>query len=283
MKVGLVVHHRRSASREAAVEAAAHLRTLGVDVAMARPDAEQPDVGVPQLSHDAFADGLDLAMSFGGDGTFLRAAHLCRGAGVPILGLNLGRLGFLADAELDDLDEVLHAVANRDFRIEERPTLEVWSSDSEGRRLSEDWALNEVSIEKSARQRILLMELHVARSRFARIPADALVVATSTGSTAYAFSAGGPILSPEVRALLVTPVAPHSLFARTVVVGEDEQIDVEILPEQSPAIVSCDGREPVTVPAGGWVHATGGGQPVRLARVSSIDFYGVVRTKFGLR
>jgi NAD+ kinase len=235
------------------------------------------------LDPDAFADGLDLALSFGGDGTLLRSAHLCRDAAVPVLGLNFGRLGFLTEVEKDDLGEVVDTLVSGDYAVDERPTLQVEARAPDGEEITTDWALNEVSVEKTARQRILLMALYVGDSFFAEVPADAVVVATPTGSTAYAFSAGGPILSPHVRATLVTPVAPHSVFGRTLVVGEDEQVRVEVLEGQSPAIVSCDGRAPVTVPAGGSILVRGGGEPVRLVRVRPSDFYGLVRAKFGLQ
>lgn len=283
MKIGLVVHSGRSESLAAATEAARRLEALGTDVVAAADGAtaELPDV--PVVEQDAFAQGLDLAVSLGGDGTFLRAAHLCRDAGVPVLGVNLGRLGFLAEIERDDLHAALASVARGEYEIEERVTLQVQAVAPDGADLVDDWALNEVSIEKTARQRLLLMDVHVGDSLFARIPADALVVATPTGSTAYAFSAGGPILSPSVRATLVTPVAPHSLFDRTLVVASDEVVRIQVLDDQEPAIVSSDGRPPTTVPAGGVIEVVGGGAPVRVARVGPRDFYSVVREKFGLR
>lgn len=283
MKVGLVVHTGRPGSVSAAAEAAELLSAAGVGVHTV--DEDDPPEGLPEplVPASEFAQGIDLTISLGGDGTLLRAAHLCRGAGVPVLGINLGRLGFLAEGDRDQLDRLLGAVAEGDYEVEERPTLDVSAVGPDGDELTAGWALNEVSVEKTARQRVLLMDVHVGSSFFARIPADAMVVATPTGSTAYAFSAGGPILSPRVRATLVTPVAPHSVFGRTVVVAEDEVVRVDVLPDQDDAIVSCDGRPPVTVPAGGAVSVVGGGTPVRLARVDPRDFYGLVRAKFGLR
>lgn len=283
MKVGLVVHSGREDSVTAAVEAARLLTDVGIDVRTVHDGDPPGALPEPVVAPQDFAPGLDLTLSLGGDGTFLRAAHLCRGSEVPVLGVNLGRLGFLAEVERDQLDRLVASVRDGDYVIEERTTLEVSATGPAGDELMSGWALNEVSVEKTARQRVLLMDVHVGDSFFARIPADAMVVATPTGSTAYAFSAGGPILSPRVAATLVTPVAPHSVFGRTLVVAEDEVVRVDILEEQDPAIVSCDGRPPVTVPAGGAVEVVGGGVPVRLARVDPRDFYGLVRAKFGLR
>ena len=289
MRVGLVVHAGRDRSIVAAGKAAALLRAADVEVVVAKgtePDDTTPGLlgaDVEYRDADGFAGGLDLAISFGGDGTFLRAAHLCRDAGVPVLGVNLGRLGFLAEVEVDALEDAMAAVSNGTLRYEDRATLDVVITPSDGSARVASWALNEVSIEKSARQRLLLMEVHLDGALFARVPADALVLATSTGSTAYALSAGGPIVSPKLDATLVVPVAPHTLFDRTIVAAPDEEVRVELRDEQAPAIVSCDGREPVEVPAGSSVTARGGGRPVVLARVDPLDLATVVRRKFGLQ
>jgi NAD+ kinase len=286
VKVGLVIHSGREDTIAAARDASRTLTERGVDVVAVGRAAEARDtLGPSPLAPEvrsadpgSFAVGLDLALSFGGDGTFLRAAHLCRDVGVPVLGLNLGRLGFLTEVEREDLSVVVDAIVRGEFEVEERRTLEVRVDGG-----PEDWALNEVSVEKSARQRVLLMSLHVAGTMFSRVPADAFVVASSTGSTAYAFSAGGPILSPDVSAIVVTPVAPHSAFSRSLVVAEHEEIRVEVHPDQEPAVMSCDGRSPVTVPAGTSVFIRGGGLPVRLVRVGPRDFYERIRLKFGLQ
>jgi NAD+ kinase len=289
VRVGLVVHAGRTASVAAAAEAARTLRALEVEVVTSTDGLEEDDdqgsleaIATP-VAPDAFAKELDLAISFGGDGTFLRAAHLCRDQGVPILGVNLGRLGFLAEVELDDLGPALRAVADRAFEVEDRGTLELLAHAADGTVVQDSWALNEVSIEKTVRQRLLLMDVHVDGTLFAKVPADALILATATGSTAYALSAGGPILSPRIDGTLVVPVAPHTLFDRTVIASPDEQVRVDLVGEQAPAVVSCDGRDPVTVEPGGWVTVIGSGPPVRLARVGLLDFYGLVRRKFGLR
>jgi NAD+ kinase len=289
VRVGLVVHAGRDASIEAARDAARMLTDAGVEVIAASgalPGEQDPvdleTVG-PSTPPDRFARGLDLAISFGGDGTFLRAAHLCRDADVPVLGVNLGRLGFLAEVEVDDLGLALRAVVDGDYTLEDRATLEVRVAAPDGRVLATGWAINEVALEKTARQRLLLMDVHVGGTLFAKVPADALIIATTTGSTAYALSAGGPIISPALDATLVVPVAPHSLFDRTVVAAPGEEVRVVMVGDQAPGLVSCDGREPVVLEAGGAVTARGGGRPVRLVRIGPLDFYTLVRRKFGLR
>ena len=288
MKVGLVVHAGRGDSVAAASMAARWLHQHDVEVVVAADESGSTgpvleDGPAPLRAPEEFAVGLDLAISFGGDGTFLRAAHLCRDADVPTLGVNLGRLGFLAEIELDGLQPALEAVVAGRWTVEERATLQVEVVDADGHPVWSEWALNEVSIEKTARQRLLQMDVHVDGTLFAKVPADALIVATSTGSTAYALSAGGPILSPRLPATLVVPVAPHTLFDRTVVAGPDEEVRIDLPTDQPPAIVSCDGREPVQVAGGGSIVAVGGGPAARLARVGLFDFWALVRRKFGLR
>ncbi|MCC5950163.1 MAG: NAD(+)/NADH kinase [Nitriliruptoraceae bacterium] len=285
----MVVHAGRQASLDAAARAARHLAHRDVEVVVVDdPETAAPDDGVlgPEVEHraaDRFADGLDAAISLGGDGTFLRAAHLCRDAEVPVLGVNLGRLGFLAEIEIDGLEAALDALVDGRFSVETRSTLLVELRPAGGGSVVRGWALNEVSIEKTVRQRLVVMDVRLDGSFFARIPADALILATPTGSTAYALSAGGPIVSPHIEATLVVPVAPHSLFDRTIVAAPDQIVEVEIAAGQPPAIVSCDGREPVEAAPGSVVRVRGGGQPVRLARVDPLDLATVVRRKFGLR
>ncbi|MEX0952615.1 MAG: NAD(+)/NADH kinase [Nitriliruptoraceae bacterium] len=295
--VGLVIHAGREGSILVAARAAELLRARGVKVVVADDSRIEEGQGdrladvAPIVDAATFSSTVDLAISFGGDGTFLRAAHLCRPSATPILGVNLGRLGFLAEIEVDDLDDAMSAVADGRWIVERRSTLTL-SIDVDGRPLDPGpasgtggfggWALNEVSVEKTARQRLLLMDVSIGGQLFARMSADALVVATSTGSTAYALSAGGPILSPRIDATLVVPVAPHSLFDRTVVAAPDEPVEVQLVDDQPPALVSCDGRDPREVPAGARIVVRGGGSTVPIARLSKLEFFGLVRRKFGL-
>lgn len=280
-RIALLLHHQQQRAVEFGRAAARALVDGGCEVT----ELVAPD-GLPRLEDLPLAhgpDGVDLAISFGGDGTFLHAAHLVRDVDVPLLGINLGRLGFLAEVEPDGLDEAMARVARGEWTTEDRPTLDVVADGPDGSRLVEGWALNEVSVEKTARQRVLVMDIEVAGTHMTQVPADAVVISTPTGSTAYAFSAGGPILSPRVAGTLVTPVAPHSVFDRTIVAAVDEPVRIHVLADQEPAVVSCDGRNPVEVPAGGSVTAVGGATPLRIARLDHVDFYDVVRRKFHLR
>ena len=284
VRAGLVVHTGRPAAIDAARHAGRLLRERGVELVVLREDGDlELDQPVTRVDREAFVDDTDVVLSFGGDGTFLRAAHRCRDAGVPVLGVNLGRVGFLAEIEVPLLEPAVERLVNGSYRVEDRATIEATVTGPAGDVVGRAWALNDVSIEKTARQRLLLLDLWVAGEHFAHVPADALVLATPTGSTAYSLSAGGPILSPQVAAIVVTPVAPHSLFDRTIVTAPDEVVHVTVLPDQAPAVLSVDGRDPIAVPAGGQVEATSSDRPVRVLRIDPPHFYDLVRRKFHLQ
>jgi NAD+ kinase len=279
-RLGVVVHGGRVHARRAAVDAAARLQAEGAEIVGCRGDGWQAN-GVAVREPTAFADGLDLAVVLGGDGTLLRAAAMVRDARVPVVGVNLGRLGFLPEIEHEDLAQALPRLARGEVAIEERMTLSVTVRDSQGQATATSWALNEASVERRSPERLVALDITIGGTAFARIPADAVIVATPTGSTAYAFSAGGPILSPRIAAILLTPVASHSLFDRTVVIDPAEPLVVAPA-EDSRCLVSLDGREALAVPDGGWVEVSRGSEPVRLGRLSEFDFYQRVRAKFNL-
>lgn len=279
--VGVVVHTDRRDALEAARAAVARLREHGV--AVVAVDADVWDAAEVELrAPEAFGEGLDLVLSFGGDGTLLRAAYLARDRGVPLLGVNLGRLGFLSELEAGDLGGALARVQAGDFDVEERMTLAVEVYDADGGVAGTSWALNEASVERVSPQRLMVFEVGVSGTSLARVPADAVICATPTGSTAYAFSARGPIVSPSLEAILLVPVAPHSLFDRTIVVGAEERLRVFPV-DGAGATVSLDGRESLPIPPGGSVEVARGAMPVRMVRLGHIDFYQRVRDKFGLR
>lgn len=279
--VGLVVHGGRPEAQEAATDAARRLAALGTRVVClgtdhwADPPAEVRDPGT-------FGAGLDLVVVFGGDGTFLRAAHLVRDRGVPLLGVNLGRVGFLAEIEVAELPSMVDRVTRGDYDVEERMALVVRVEDEAGALMGVSWALNEASVERTVPQRLVVVEVRIGNRVFANLPADAVICATPTGSTAYAFSARGPILSPLVDAIVMVPVAPHSLFDRTVVIDPDETLSLRPTGSDNTCVVTSDGRESLVVPPGGCVRIERAETPVRMARLGAFDFYGRVRGKFGL-
>ncbi|MGI8575948.1 MAG: NAD(+)/NADH kinase [Egibacteraceae bacterium] len=278
---GLIVHPGRPEARRAATDAAERLASSGVTVIGCRDDEWQHEA-VRLRPAERFAEGLDVVIVMGGDGTFLRAAFLTRDRKVPLAGVNLGRLGFLSEIEAADLPTAVDELLAGAYEIEERMTLAVDVRGPDGAVMASSWALNEASVERTVPQRLIILEVRVGETIFANVPADALICATPTGSTAYAFSAGGPILSHLVDAILLVPVAPHSLFDRTLVVDPHETLTVSPVGGDNTCVVSLDGRTALEVPTGGSVEITQGSVPLRLARLKPFDFYARVREKFRL-
>jgi NAD+ kinase len=227
------------------------------------------------------AQGCELVIGLGGDGTFLRAAELARNANVPVLGINLGRIGFLAEAETEAIDSVLEHVIARSYRLEERLTLDI-TVRVKDEVISRGWALNEASLEKGPRLGVLGVVLEVDGRPVSTFGCDGVLVSTPTGSTAYAFSAGGPILWPDLEALLVVPNNAHALFARPMVTSPDARIAIEIEADGDDALVFCDGRREMRVPAGARLEVRRCDASVKWARLDSAPFTDRLVRKFRL-
>lgn len=244
------------------------MRALGVDIEVVDAD-------------ERAAEGCELVVVLGGDGTFLRAAELARNAQIPVVGVNLGRIGFLAEAEAEAIDHVLERIIERDYRIEERMTLDVAvrvGSDVVNR----GWALNEASLEKGPRLGVLGVVLEVDGRPVSSFGCDGVLVSTPTGSTAYAFSAGGPVLWPDLEAILVVPNNAHALFARPMVTSPLASIAIEIEASGNDALVFCDGRREMVVPAGGRLEVTRSAKPLKWVRLDSAPFTDRLVRKFRL-
>src|SRR3954451_6842388 len=234
------------------------------------------------LDEDVSLEKVDLGMVLGGDGTILRSAELVRGSDVPLLGVNLGHVGFLAESERADLAQTVHWVVERDYTVEERMTIDVqvWQ---DKQKIAHTWALNEATVEKSDRQRMLEVVLEVDALPISSFGCDGVVMATPTGSTAYAFSAGGPVVWPEVQALLMVPISAHALFAKPLVVAPTSVMALEILSRtDANGVLWCDGRRSLDLPPGSRVEVTKSDQPVRLARTRQTPFDERLVRKFEL-
>ncbi|WP_067832248.1 NAD kinase [Actinomadura kijaniata] len=229
----------------------------------------------------AAAEDAEVVIVLGGDGTLLRAADLARPVGTPLLGVNLGHVGFLAEAEREDLAATVDRVVTRRYDVEERMTVDV-TVRLNGTVAGTTWALNEASIEKAERERMLEVVAEIDGRPLSHWGCDGVVCATPTGSTAYAFSAGGPVVWPEVEAMLVVPISAHALFARPLVVSPRSVVAVEVLPDTPRAVLWCDGRRTLDLPPGARVEVRRGSAPVRLARLHLTPFTDRLVTKFGL-
>jgi NAD+ kinase len=283
-RILLIVHTGRAEAIEVACAVANRLATAGMRVRVLDTDAPSLDIAASEVvpADGQAAIGCEIALVIGGDGTILRGAELSRLANTPLLGINLGHVGFMAEAEWDDVDSTVEAIVERTYVVEERMTMDVTVM-ADGSVVESGWALNDVSVEKVARQRMLEVVVEVDGRPLSRWGCDGVVLATPTGSTAYAFSAGGPVVWPEVEALLLVPISAHALFARPLVASPMSTLAVEVLAEtQGGGVMWCDGRRTTDLRPGSRVEVRRGSHPVRLARLHQAPFTDRLVAKFGL-
>lgn len=255
---------------------AAEATDLGVELA-----AYEPQVEIAPREEGSAAD-CELAVVIGGDGSILRAAEITHGTGTPVLGVNLGHVGFLAEAEADAVEATIAAIVAKRYIAEERMTLDVQVF-HDGELVARTFALNEASVEKAARERMLEVVVEIDERPLSRWGCDGVVCATPTGSTAYNFSAGGPVVWPGVEALLMVPISAHALFARPMVVAPTSVLAIELIASTGGAgVLWCDGRRTVELAAGARIEIRRGAQPVRLARLHEAPFTDRLVAKFGL-
>lgn len=225
----------------------------------------------------------ELAVVFGGDGSLLRAAEWALPLDIPLLGVNLGHVGFLAELESHEAGSLINHVVERNYSVEERMTVETVVTGSDGTELWRSFAINEVSIEKLARERMIEVLVRVDGRALSRWGTDGVLVSTPTGSTAYAFSANGPVLWPDIDALLLVPLSAHALFSRPLVIGPHSTVSIEVLPgNESRAVVWCDGRRTTDISGGMTVTTRVGRHRLLLARISERPFVDRLVRKFAL-
>ncbi len=289
-RVLMVAHTGREEAREVALAFCKALSASGIvvrvlaaeaaDLAL-EPSAYSPAIEITDSEEDAAAD-CELAVVIGGDGTILRAAEITYSSRTPVLGVNLGHVGFLAEAEVDDVQSTIDAVVERRYVAEDRMTLDVQVF-RDGELVTRTFAVNDASVEKAARERMLEVVVEVDGRPLSRWGCDGVVCATPTGSTAYNFSAGGPVVWPGVEALLMVPISAHALFARPMVVAPTSVLAVEVLARTEGAgVLWCDGRRTVDLPPGARIEVRRGEHPVRLVRLHDSPFTDRLVAKFGL-
>jgi NAD+ kinase len=285
----VVVHARRDDTVAAAQRVVAALRAAGAQPVLSADDHDEVGDALAQLGpirtlgRDVRVEDVELAIVLGGDGTILRAAELVRDGTAPVLGINMGHVGFLAEIERDDMDDAVRRAIARDYRVEERLALQVRVKDAADRVIYDTWALNEATVEKASRERMLEVVIEIDGRPLSSFGCDGVVVSTPTGSTAYNFSAGGPVIWPTVEAIAVVPLSAHALFAKPLVVGPEHAVAIEVLERTNgTGVLWCDGRRSHDLPPGARVVVRRSDRPVRLARLHQAAFTDRLVRKFRL-
>lgn len=280
-KAVIVTHPRLATGSPVVADTMAALESCGFDVRLIDKIDPRP-FGQPTPHVD---DDTEIVVVLGGDGTILRAAELVKGTRVPVLGVNLGHVGFLAEFESFELEEAVRRIASRDYTIDERmiADMEVWIPGRDAP--LRDWALNDITLEHTDRGSMIEVGIEVDGVAMSSFGCDGVIVSTPTGSTAYAFSVGGPVIWPGVEALELTPLAAHALFARPLIIGSKSTFGIEILdssPSSSGGWICCDGRRQGRVPNGTRVIVRASDSHLRLARLEDVPFTRRLVTKFDL-
>jgi NAD+ kinase len=276
----LIVHTGRKPAVTVGRALAERLLAAGMTVRALESEADA--LGCPDVQVDGSgADGAELVIALGGDGTLLRAAEFARPSGAALLGVNLGHVGFLAEAERTDLESMVERLLSSSYDVEERMTLDVLVRRGDDV-VARDWALNDVTVEKAERQRMVDLMVEIDARPLSRWAGDGVVCATPTGSTAYAFSAGGPVVWPSVEAILVVPISAHALFARPLVAAPSSTVAIELPSDSAGAIAFCDGRRTIDLRTRDRLEICRGSQPIRLVRLSGSAFTDRLVSKFHL-
>lgn len=285
----IVAHTGRKEARDALHVAVPELRARSFSVyCVDAPLDLANDLGMKRFQPGTGMGGVriedfEIVVVLGGDGTILRAAELVFGTDVPLLGINLGHVGFLAESEREDLSHAFERVENRDYEVEERRLLEIVVHRPGFSEPVRDWALNEAAIEKAEAARMLEVAISVDNRPLSSFGCDAVIAATATGSTAHAFSAGGPIIWPDVTAKVLVPVAAHALFSRPLVVGPAIDFAIDVLERSSVGgVLVTDGRRQTVLPPGSRVIIKSASEPVLFARMKAVSFTDRLVNKFNL-
>ncbi len=286
-RVTVTVHPGRPAALEAAAAFIAGVHEHGIHTLVAAGDVELvthrvPPGAVSSLPEEPGDAGSELVVVFGGDGNILRAAEWALPREVPVLGVNLGHVGFLAELESSQMHTLVDRVVARDYQVEERTTIDTVVRNPAGEVVWESFAINECSVEKLARERMLEVLVRIDGRALSRWATDGVLVATPTGSTAYAFSAHGPVIWPDLSALLLVPLSAHALFNRPLVLSDQSVVSIEVLPATPSGVIWCDGRRSVDVVAGSVIEVRAGARRLRLARTSEQPFVTRLVRKFSL-
>ncbi|MGM0370519.1 MAG: NAD(+)/NADH kinase [Bacillota bacterium] len=228
--------------------------------------------------YNSLVEEVDVIIVFGGDGTFLKAARTFVDSDIPILGINLGNLGFLTDIEVERLEEGLEKLVSGDYKIEDRMTLE-GKIIRDGEVINRVVAINDLVVTKGPFSRIIKLDTFIDDEYLATYPGDGLIVACPTGSTAYSLSAGGPIVNPKLNSLIITPICPHTLHSRSIIATEDEEVKVEIKADHTDVMLTVDGQDSFSVKPSDVIKINKAEALTKLIKLNNYNFYQILRDR----
>jgi NAD+ kinase len=276
-RMGVVGHPRYARLQAALARVLVFADREGVELFL-EPELRETLPLRAALTEESLA-GLDLMLSLGGDGTLLRAARRVAALGVPVLGVNLGHLGFLTSAPPDELESALARFAAGEHLVDARMTLSVNAVSADGRSRGEFMALNDAVLHKGGVARVIRLAVHAHGEEVGTYSADGIILSTPTGSTAYSLSAGGPIVAPSLDCIVATPISPHTLAVRPLVLSASETVTVEVLTPSEELILTIDGQEDLRLRPGERVVARRADRPVHLVRFPGQTFFSTLRRK----
>ena len=276
--IGLVLNTEKDNSLEVSKRLIELIKEKDLDYLLEKEGAKELDLNHKRASYDFLRKKADLIIVFGGDGTFLHTSLNFIGTGIPLMGINLGRIGFLTEIETNELGEALDHIIADNYRIENRNTLEVCLKRA-GEDVQKKYAVNDVVINRAADGEMLKVDMHINKEFVNSYRGDGIIVSTPTGSTAYSFSAGGPIINPQVKALLITPLCPHAVHVKPMVISDDEIIEIDVEGQKDKIFLTSDGRDSIKIQQDDIVRIKSSQKEISLIKFPDRTFYTILRNK----
>lgn len=276
--IGLVLNTEKDNSLKVSKEMINLIKEKNIDYLLEKEGAKELDLNHKRASNETLREKADMVIVFGGDGTFLHTSLNFIGTGIPLMGINLGRIGFLTEIETNELGEALDDIIAGNYRVESRNTLEV-CLERDGKSLEKKHAVNDVVINRSADGQMLKVDMHINNEFVNSYRGDGIIVSTPTGSTAYSFSAGGPIINPQVKAILITPLCPHAVHVKPMVISDHETIEIDVEGEKDKMFLTTDGRDSIRIRREDIVRIKSSDQDISLIKFPDRTFYTILRNK----
>ncbi len=277
-KVGLVINTKKEKSFDIARKVLNWLKEKNWQVFLEAAAVDRVDAQLPGYSFQELREKVDLVILFGGDGTFLYTAHHFLGTDIPLIGFNLGKMGFLTEIEIDELEKSLQMLEEGNFKLEQRMFLKA-VVERKGRAVFSGYALNDAVINRGANARMIGIELNINNQPVNSYRADGLIAATPTGSTAYSLSAGGPIVNPDIKALLITPICPHTLYVRPLIISEKESIAVVVTGDNKQMKITIDGRKSFSLHTDDKIIIEAASENINIIKFPGKTFYKILHQK----